>query len=187
MTAPYTAGKGRSRLPINITMEHHYQVDLFIAATDSQLHEINNRFNKQMVDLLSLSSTLDPKDTYKSFDVDKICLLVSKHYPEDFSTQEKCRLSFELEHFYLDVQRNPKLQNVSTLTQLIKVLANTRKATTSYPLVDRLIRRILTIPVSTTTCERAFSVMSIVKTTLWNQMKDDFLSDILVAYIEKWI
>lgn len=185
MTAPYTAGKGRSRRPINISIEHHYRVDLFMAATDSQLHEINNRFDDQMVDLLLLSSALDPKDSYKSFDVDKICLLVSKHYPEDFSTQEKCRLSFELQHFYLDVQRNPKLQDVSTLTQLSKVLADTGKSTTAYPLVDRLIRLVLTLPVSTATCERAFSAMSIVKTTLRNRMEDDFLSDILVVYIEK--
>ncbi|KMT02189.1 hypothetical protein BVRB_9g207040 [Beta vulgaris subsp. vulgaris] len=86
MTAPYTAGKGRSRLPINITLEHHYRVDFFIAATDSQLREINNRFDVQMIDLLSLSSALDPKDSYMSFDVDKICLLVSEHYPQNFST-----------------------------------------------------------------------------------------------------
>ena len=185
MTSPYTAGKGRSRLPINITMEHHYRVDLFMAATDSQLQEINNRFDEQMVDLLLLSSALDPKDSYKSFDIDKICLLVSKHYPEDFSSQEKCRLSTELQHFFLDVQRTPELQHLSTLTQLSRVLAETGKATSAYPLFDRLIRLVLTLPMSTATCERAFSAMSIVKTTLRNRMEDDFLSDILVVYIEK--
>ncbi|KAL4353976.1 hypothetical protein GQ457_06G017900 [Hibiscus cannabinus] len=186
MTTIYTAGKGRSRRPINITLEHHYRVDLFTASVDSQLHEINSRFDEHMIDLLLLSSTLDLKDSFKSFDMDKICLLVNKHYPEDFSTQEKFRLSCELQHFHLDVQRNPKLYKLSTLSQLSKALVDTGKAT-AYPLVDRLIRLVLTLPVSTATCERAFSAMSTVKTTLRNRMDDDFLSDILVVYIEKAI
>ncbi|KAL4281421.1 hypothetical protein GQ457_03G013840 [Hibiscus cannabinus] len=140
MTTIYTAGKGRSRRPINITLEHHYRVDLFTASVDSQLHEIN----------------------------------------------KKCRLSCELQHFHLDVPRNPKLYKLSTLSQLSKALVDTGKAT-AYPLVDRLIRLVLTLPVSTATCERAFSTMSTVKTTLRNRMEDDFLSDILVVYIEKAI
>ncbi|KAL4378745.1 hypothetical protein GQ457_02G028860 [Hibiscus cannabinus] len=186
MTTIYTAGKGRSRRPINITLDHHYRVDLFTASVDSQLHEINSRFDEHMIDLLLLSSALDPKDSFKSFDMDKICLLVNKHYPEDFSTQEKCWLSCELQHFHLDVQRNPKLYKLSTLSQLSKALVDTGKAI-AYPLIDRLIRLVLTLPVSTATCERAFSAMSIVKTMLRNRMKDDFLSDILVVYIEKAI
>ncbi|KAL4377597.1 hypothetical protein GQ457_02G033480 [Hibiscus cannabinus] len=51
----------------------------------------------------------------------------------------------------------------------------------SYPLVDRLIRLILTLPVSTTTTERAFSAMKIVKTSLRNKMEDEFLSDYLIV------
>ncbi|KAL4363879.1 hypothetical protein GQ457_04G022880 [Hibiscus cannabinus] len=66
---------------------HHYRVDLFTASIDSQLHEINSRSNEHMIDLLLLSSTLNHNDSFKSFDIDKICLLVSKHYPEDFFTQ----------------------------------------------------------------------------------------------------
>lgn len=43
----------------------------------------------------------------------------------------------------------------------------------------------MTIPVSKTTTERAFSAMNIVKTKLQNKMEDDFLVDYLVVYIEK--
>jgi hypothetical protein len=45
----------------------------------------------------------------------------------------------------------------------------------------------LTILVSTTTIERAFSVMKFVKTRLRNRMKDDFLANYLIIYIEKEI
>ena len=56
-----------------------------------------------------------------------------------------------------------------------------------YYLVDRLVRLILTLPVSTATTERAFSAMKIVKTRLCNKMEDAFLADNLVMYIEKEI
>ena len=56
-----------------------------------------------------------------------------------------------------------------------------------YPLIDRLIRLVLTLPVSTATGERAFSAMKIVKTRLCNKMEDKFLSNNLVVYIEKEI
>ncbi|KAL1095543.1 hypothetical protein V6Z11_D06G164700 [Gossypium hirsutum] len=58
---------------------------------------------------------------------------------------------------------------------------------TMYPLVDRLIRLILTLSVSTTSSKRAFSAMKIVKTQLRSKMEDDFLRSSLVVYIEKEI
>ena len=50
-----------------------------------------------------------------------------------------------------------------------------------------MIRLILILPVSTTTTERAFSAMKIVKTKLCNRMKDDFLANYLIVYIVKEI
>ena len=54
-------------------------------------------------------------------------------------------------------------------------------------MVDRLIRLVLTLPVSTATIERAFSTMKRVKTRLRNRMEDKLLADNLVVYIEKEI
>jgi hypothetical protein len=56
-----------------------------------------------------------------------------------------------------------------------------------YYLIDRLIRLVLTLPMSTITIERAFSVMKVVKTRLRNKMEDEFLTNNLVIYIEKKI
>jgi hypothetical protein len=50
-----------------------------------------------------------------------------------------------------------------------------------------LIWLILTLPISTTTTERAFSAMKIVKTRLRNRMEDDFLANYLIVYIVKEI
>ena len=54
-----------------------------------------------------------------------------------------------------------------------------------YKLIYRMVRLVLTLPVSTTTTKRAFSVMKVVKTNLWNKMENDFLTDSLMLYTEK--
>jgi hypothetical protein len=43
----------------------------------------------------------------------------------------------------------------------------------------------MTFPVSTTTTERSFSAMKIIKTKLRNKMDDGFLGDSMTVYIER--
>jgi len=52
-------------------------------------------------------------------------------------------------------------------------------------LIDRLIRLVLTLPVSTATTEQAFSAMKHVKTVLRNKMEKEFLADSMMIYIER--
>ena len=55
-----------------------------------------------------------------------------------------------------------------------------------YKLVYRMVRLVHILPVSTTTTtERAFLAMKVVKTNLRNKMENDFLTDSLMLYIEK--
>jgi hypothetical protein len=68
----------------HITMEHHYHFDIFNATINFQLQEFDNRFSEGAMELLTLSSTLDPNDAYKSFSIDDIFRLVDKYYPLDF-------------------------------------------------------------------------------------------------------
>ena len=56
---------------------------------------------------------------------------------------------------------------MSLITDLCQGFVETEKSTI-YPLIDRLIRFILTLHVLTATTEQAFSVMKIVKTKLCN-------------------
>ena len=62
-----------------------------------------------------------------------------------------------------------------------------KKEKNIYPLVDRLIRLILTLPISIATTERAFSAMKIVKTRLRNRIKNNFLVNYLIVCIVKEI
>jgi len=75
---------------------------------------------------------------------------------------------------------------MSSIADSCQGLVETEKSTI-YPLVDRLIRLILTLPVSTTTTERVFSAIKIVKIRLYNRMEDAFLVNYLIVYIEKEI
>ena len=95
-------------------------------------------------------------------------------------------MRFQLQHYELDVPNHTKLKNISLIADLCQGLVETEKSTI-YPLIDRLIRLILTLLVLTTTTERAFSVMKIVKTRFHNRMEDDFLANYLIVYIKKEI
>ncbi|GMJ09027.1 hypothetical protein like AT1G19260 [Hibiscus trionum] len=169
-----------------VSVEHHYRVDVFTATMDQQLHELKSRFSEQTTELLIFSMALNSSCGYKHFNVEKNCHLAEKYYPKVFSEHEKYHLKYELELFFRDVPNHVEMKNLITITQLCRSLSESGKSF-SYPLVDRLIRLILTLPVSTATTERAFSAMKIVKTSLRNKMEDDFLSDYLIVYIEKEI
>jgi hypothetical protein len=54
-----------------------------------------------------------------------------------------------------------------------------------YPLVYGLLKLAMILPVATSTVERAFSAMKIVKSRLRNRMGDDWMNDCLVTYIER--
>ncbi|KAK9671818.1 hypothetical protein RND81_12G056500 [Saponaria officinalis] len=89
----YIYGRGRFRQPKDrVTNLHYFRYDVFIAAINSQLHELDFRFNDEMIEFISLSSSLDPKRKFQNFKTDDIYKLVSKFYPADFTEQEKLNL-----------------------------------------------------------------------------------------------
>jgi hypothetical protein len=75
-------------------------------------------------------------------------------------------------------------QNIFIIFKLYRVLAETNKSH-YYHLIDRLICFILILPVFTTTIDLIFSAMKHVKTVLLNKMKEEFLADFMMIYIER--
>ncbi|KAF2321041.1 hypothetical protein GH714_033097 [Hevea brasiliensis] len=138
------------------------------------------------MELLTLCFSFDPRDDFRSFIIDDVCSLANKFYSKDFSKQEKLHLKYQLEHFELDIQHDLEMQKLSTISKLCQYSMKSRKSTI-YPLIDRLVKLVLTLLVSTATTERAFSTMSLVKTKLHNKMGDDFLANSLITCIEKVI
>jgi len=83
----------------SVIVYQHYHYDIFNSTIDFQLEELNSRFSDGTVELLVLSSALEPKDNFKSFKVDVIYKLAEKFYPEDFNEQEMNYLRSQLEHY----------------------------------------------------------------------------------------
>ena len=96
------------------------------------MQELNNRFSEQPIELLTLCFALDPKDAYKSFNVDDICRLVEKYYPLDFSERDRIGLKIQLKLFEHD---HLKFQNLSSMVELCRTLVETKKSQV-YPLID---------------------------------------------------
>ena len=59
------------------------------------------------------------------------------------------------------------------------------KKNVSYPLVYSLVTLALILAVATSTIERTFSAMNIVKNRLRNRIGDQWMNDCLVTYIVK--
>ena len=109
--------------------------------------------------------------------------MVEKYYPADFNQQEKLRLEYQLKHFVVDASNSEELKNIATIAELCRCLVATGCHRTSN-MIDRLLRLLLTLPVSTTSVERVFSILKITKTRLRNKMEDEFLANNLVVHIE---
>ncbi|ESR57087.1 hypothetical protein CICLE_v10024549mg [Citrus x clementina] len=164
MDASYVARQGRARHQEDtFTVADHYRVNIFYAAIYCQLQELNSQFNEHAVNLLILSSTLDPCECRKSFRIDDICQLVERFYPADFTDAEKINLKNQLEHYEYGVVQHAEFKNLLTICDLSQWLVSTRKAKT-FPLIYKIIVLVLTLPVLTATSERSFSAMRIVKT-----------------------
>ncbi|KAH1055890.1 hypothetical protein J1N35_033955 [Gossypium stocksii] len=77
---------------------------------------------KLQVELIVLSSTLDPRDKYKAFRMEDICKLMNDFYLDDFTEQEKLHIKIQLEHFQLDAYYRMELQKASIVAELCHVL-----------------------------------------------------------------
>ena len=136
------------------------------------------------MELLRLSSVLEPQEALKSFRNSDLFLLVENFYPQYFTDYDKQVLKKKLYHFEYNVVQDPEFKELKSLSELSQWLVRTRNLE-HYKLVYRMVRLVLTLPVSTATTERAFSAIKVVKTNLRNKMENDFLSNSLMLYIKK--
>lgn len=146
---------------------------------------MNNRFTEGNTDLLLCIASLDPRNSFSSFNQEKL-LQLAQFYPEDFSEMDQVLLTNQLDNFIYDVRNDNSFSELQNIGELAIKMVRTHR-NTAYPLVYRLIEIVLVLPVATATVERVFSAMKILKTYLRNRMGDEWLNDSMVVYIEKAI
>ncbi|XP_019261006.1 PREDICTED: uncharacterized protein LOC109238962 [Nicotiana attenuata] len=176
---------GRSRCRVaEYSILHHYHVVVFHKTIDWQFQELNSRFDEVTTELLLGVACLNLVNSFSSFYIEKI-LRLTELYPDDFDKYSIVDLRFQLENYIVDVRDHDKrFSDLKGLGDLSNKLVETKKHGT-YPLVFRLVKFALLLPVATVTVERAFSTMKLIKTDLRNRMDDEILSGCLVPYIEK--
>ncbi|XP_076931892.1 uncharacterized protein LOC143597206 [Bidens hawaiensis] len=171
------------RKKTGITNRHHYVVNNFNTVLDMQIQELGSRFNEVTTKLLTNMSSLSPSCNFSAFS--KVNLInLAEMYPCDFDFDEKEKLVYELGHYITNVKEDKRFANLSGLGDLAKMMVKTRLHI-DYPLVYRLIKLSLVLPVATASVERCFSSMKNVKTDLRNRMGDEYMNDSCICYIER--
>ncbi|KAJ1299119.1 hypothetical protein BS78_01G507100 [Paspalum vaginatum] len=156
--------RGRSkRRNETTTFLHHYRAGIFFVALDKICVELNYRFGKPTIEILTCFSCIDPKNSFSRFDADKL-----------------------VRTYILQVRRHTAFSTCTDLASLASKTIQTEKHMV-FPLVYRLIKLALILPLSTTSVERAFSAMKIIQTKLRNKIDDNWFNDLLVCYIDKEI
>ena len=168
-----------------VTNMHFYHVEIFLEAIHAILTEMNHRFSEVSSELLVCMAALNPRNSFSSFDVDKLVRL-AEIYAEDFDVGHILLLPSELKEFHVRVRNNKEFLGCTELSKVAEIMVKT-KMNTSYPLVYRLIELTLILPVATASVERVFSAMSLIKTDLRNKMGDEWLNDLMICYVEKEI
>ena len=158
-------------------------MDCFNDVIDWLVQELDSRFSETSSQLLVCSAAFNPRDRFHAFDMETLMSL-AKLYPDEFSTNDLRDLSHYLCLYIADVREDARFSNINTIGELSQKMVETRKHR-CYPLVYRLLKLVLVLPVATATVERCFSGMKIVKTSLSNRMGDQHLSHRLICYLEK--
>jgi hypothetical protein len=155
----------------NINDEDKYRINLYYPLLDSILIELNDRFSSQNMEILNGISALCPDaENFLQMEVLK-----------PFAAQMKvdfCLLCNEIQ-VLKSMLKDSKLK---TIVDLYVELLPLKQA---FPTTLSLIISAMTIPVSSTTCERTFSKMKLIKTTTRNTMSDIRLSDLCVLAVER--
>ena len=93
-------------------------------------------------------------------------------------------LDNQLETYIHDMQSTEEFSAFRGIGQLVEKMVEMKK-NVSYPLVYSLVTLALILLVAIAIVERAFSVMNIIKNRLRNQIRDQWMNDCLVTFIEK--
>jgi hypothetical protein len=145
--------------------------------------EINHWFGEATTELLVCFSCLDLKNSFSKFDINKLARL-AEIYDADFSDGDRAVIRSQLETYILHVRRHPAFSSCTDVGSLAAKIIETEKHMV-FPLIYKLIELALLLLVSTTSVERAFSVMKIIKSKLRNQISNEWFIDLMVCYTER--
>ena len=173
----------KPRKKTNRTNYQHYKYDCLNPVIDLQLAKFNDRFNEVNSELLTNIAAFSPKNSFDAFKIESLMEL-AKAYPDDFDPRDLDDLIIELNIYIDNVRADARFAQVATISKLGKLMVDTNK-NLSFPLVYRLLKLVLVLPIATASVERCFSVVKIVKTDLRNRIGDRFMNDCVICFVEQ--
>lgn len=109
-----------------VTQYHYYKVDIFNAALDATINEMNHRFNEVSSEILVCMSCLDPSDSFSKFNVDKLIRL-AEIYADDFTMADRFLLRNQLQTFILNIRRSEEFHGCPDISKLAQLMVETKK------------------------------------------------------------
>ncbi|XP_070662413.1 uncharacterized protein [Malus domestica] len=119
----FVPGKSRRKAP-RLTNFHYYRVDLYFQVLDTQLKELNDRFNEVNTELLLCMACLSPVNNFASFDKAKIVRL-AQLYPQDFDCMDLMNLPIQLDNYIHDMKMHSEFSSLRGIGDLAKELVKT--------------------------------------------------------------
>jgi len=154
-----------------IINEVDYLNNIYYPLIDAILVEMRDRFSPSNIALLSSVSSISPQ---------------SKHFLNyDLLLPLASHINCDQNHLFNEIQvMKPMLESkkLSSITELYHEIMPLQQA---FPNIISMIKAALTIPVSSSTCERVFSKMKLIKTRIRTTMADERLSDLCILSIER--
>lgn len=153
--------------------EQKYRCTLYYPLIDSMLVELTARFSNRNAEILSAISALSPNSSN----------FLSSCAMTPLADMLKCATS--LLHNEVSVLQ-PMMKSTKALT-LIDMYFELLPLRQAFPTILSLLTAAITLPVSSTTCERTFSKLKLIKTAARNSMLNERLSDLCLLAVEREI
>lgn len=82
------------------------------------------------------------------------------------------------------MRADSRFASLNTISEFVRLMVNTKK-TSRFPLVHRLLKLVLVLPIATALVDRCFSTKKIVKTMLRNRIRDGFMNGCIICFVEQ--
>ena len=152
-----------------------YRVTFYYPVIDMLQQELMRRFDQEALKAIDGIAALDPSNHFEAFSEGKI-IKFATCFPMDIP--DISALAVELTLFLNYIKHT----DFATIQELYKYLVK-NKLYDSFPLSSKIYKIALTLPVTTVSNERSFSLLKIIKNRLRSTMGESRLSSLCVLII----
>lgn len=109
-----------------LTNYHVYHNDKFVDILEKQVEELNDRFSEIGTDLLLGMSCLDPQNSFRAFEKEKL-IKFARLYPSEFSPIHITELEWALPVYFEDVRLDDRFSTLNGIAGLGQKMVETEK------------------------------------------------------------